>query len=383
MHMQQTKVEIPQCRYLHIVPKNGGGNFLTNLTKIFAKYPLEHRISEHVFVTADRTFFENHAQECKVFYFDMEEVDMINCFADRAEYVFVHGFFVSWRRILQIHSKHLSKIIWRTWGADLKTPDYYRVNALNRMYLTLCFKLFVKRVRRFRMVGVANLVDEIKLETLFGKGLKLWRIPYTDTEKSNALYEKYNNKPRTDTRLRVMVGHSGYSDDHHIELLEQLKAFWDEDIVISMIMSYGNADYIEKVRAYVTEHFGEDHPKVEWISEKMPYEEYLEYLLTTDVVLFDMVNSAALGNLAPLVYFNKKIYLNRAGDIKAAFDASGLLHGCCDEIAGQTFAEFSAPLLNTEENKRKLFAFRKEYSRDQWKMLLEKLDEETGEVGKE
>lgn len=374
MPVQETDMQIPQCRFLHIVERNGGGSFLTNLTKIFAAYPEECRIGEHIFVTSDRTFYEKHEEACRVFLFEgMEEVDMINRFGKQAAYIFVHGFFVSWRRVLQIRSSLVPKIIWRTWGADLKTPDYYHAKGLRSLYLRLTYRAFARRVRRFHMIGVANLVDELKLEKMFGSGLRTYKIPYTDTTRSNALYENYVNRPKTDTRLRVMVGHSGYPDDHHMELLESLKGFRNENMVISLIMSYGDKAYIEKIRAYVTQQFGENSPQIEWISEKMPYADYLAYLQTMDVVLFDMVNSAALGNLAPLVYFNKKIYLNRAGDMAAAFDAAGLLHGCCDEIASQTFAAFSAPLVSTEENKRKLFSFRKEYSREQWKTLLDAL----------
>lgn len=374
MPAQETEMQVPQCRFLHIVPRNGGGNFLTNLTKIFAAYPEECRIDEHIFVTGDRTFYENHAEACKVFLFEgMEQVEMINRFGHQAEYLFVHGFFVSWRRVLQIRSSLVPKIIWRTWGADLKTPDYYHAAGLRSLYLRLTYRGFVKRVRRFRMIGAANLVDELKLEKMFGSGLQMYKLPYTDTAQSVALYETYADRPKTDARLRVMVGHSGYPDDHHIELLESMRALWNENIVISLIMSYGDKAYIEKIRAYVTQHFGENSPQIEWISEKMPYAEYLAYLQSVDVVLFDMINSAALGNLAPLMYFDKKVYLNRRGDMAAAFDAAGLLHGCCDEIAAQTFAEFSAPLVNPMENKRKLFAFRKEYSREQWKTLLDML----------
>lgn len=366
-------MQIPRCKYLHIVPKNGGGSFLTNLTCIFAKHPKECQIDKHIFITSDRGFYENHAVECKVYYFDMEEVDMINRFSDNAEYVFIHGFYVSWRRILQIRAKHLSKIIWRTWGADMKTPDYYNVNAINRLYLTLCYKLFVKRVRHFKLIGAANIVDEIKLKKMFGNGLELRRIPYTDTEKSYTLYEKIADIPKDHKEIRVMVGHSGYPDDHHIELLEKMKKFDDENIVYSLIMSYGNSEYIKKVKAYIEQRFGENSPKVEWISEKMEFEKYLIYLKSNDVILFDMLNSAALGNLAPIVYFDKKIYLNRKGDIAAAFEAAGLKCGYCDEIEQQEFDDFSSPIFNSSKNKSELFVFQKDYSRSQWKKLLDEL----------
>lgn len=374
MPVQETEIQVPQCRFLHIVPRNGGGNFLTNLTQIFAAYPEECRRDEHIFLTGDRGFYDNHAEGCKVLLFEgMDQVEMINRFGHLGAHIFVHGFFVSWRRVLKIRSSLVPKIIWRTWGADLKTPHYYQAKGLRSLYLRLTYRGFVKTVRRFEMIGVANLVDELKLEKMFGSGLHTTKFPYTDTVNSNTLYEAYVNRPKTDARIRVMVGHSGYPDDRHIPLLESLKAFQNENMVISLIMSYGNKEYIEKVRAYVTQQFGEKSPQIEWISEKMPYEDYLAYLQTMDIVLFDMVNSAALGNLAPLVYFDKKIYLNREGDMAAAFDAAGLLYGCCDEIAGQTFAAFSAPLISTDESKRKLFSFRKEYSREQWKTLLDGL----------
>lgn len=373
MSMVNINMQIPKCKYLHIVPKNGGGSFLTNLTGIFSKYPKDCQIEKHIFITSDRGFYENHAVECKVYYFDMEEVDMINHFSDNAEYIFVHGFYVSWRRILQIRTKHLSKIIWRTWGADMKTPDYYNVNAINRLYLNLCYKLFVKRVRHFKLIGAANLVDEIKIKKMFGNGLELRRIPYTDTEKSNTLYEKIADIPNDHKKIRVMVGHSGYPDDHHIELLEKMKKFDDENIVYSLIMSYGNSEYIKKVKEYTEQRFGKNSPKIEWISEKMEFEQYLKYLNSNDVILFDMINSAALGNLAPIVYFDKKIYLNRKGDIAAAFEAAGLKCGYCDEIEKQSFYDFSLPILNTSKSKSELFVFQKDYSRLQWKNLLDEL----------
>lgn len=170
---------------------------------------------------------------------------------------------------------------------------------------------------------------------------------------------------------RIMVGHCGAEADRHLEIFEKLKKYKDENIIISLILSYGNKDYIKKVKSKAVEIFND---KVEFINNYMEYDDFAKYISTVDVAILDQIYSNALGNLSLLIFFQKKVYINRNGNIAESFCNSGIKANYTDDIYKLSFEEF---VIN-EEFDKKLLKYSSIHSHicdcENWRNILESLN---------
>ena len=55
-----------------------------------------------------------------------------------------------------------------------------------------------------------------------------------------------NKAPKIDDPIRNMVDHSAYEYLHHIDILDKLVVYKNENIIISLVLAYGNKAYAEK-----------------------------------------------------------------------------------------------------------------------------------------
>ena len=274
---------------------------------------------------------------------DPNSADIVNHFAPCADWIFINCL-SSWNETLRIKRKYQPKIIWRTWGHELRFSDKNRRIVTNTIKKAVRFMLR-QEVRRFHAVGIENIVDQLDIEDRFGD-VKTIICPYPVRESNLKLlkengYLKENSEP-----YNVMVGHSGHLVDNHIEILQKLEQFRKENLRIYLIFSYGNKEYMEKVRVYVNDQWRD---KVVIIDKFLEYSDYTRLCAKMDAIILDGLQSYALGNVAIFLELRKKLFFNRNGLLHRAFIKEGIPHSCTDEIDMMSYDEFTeTPHYSTE-----------------------------------
>lgn len=257
----------------------------------------------------------------------------------RGYWVILHGIEA---RLLLVKPGDLKRMIWRTWGADAHVLFSEKDAPLfKRIIKKLAFPLFMylhkKAIRGLYAVGIANIVDQIDIETTFGVH-RFYYLSYAALSK-NSLYEQYESikqKVRvTGDPLNVLIGHSGFWEDNHIAILQEFEKCKLPNTKFHLVLSYGKPSYIEKIKEFVSNNRTLD---IEVHENFMPLNEYIIFLNEMDAAVMDGLTSYALGNINALLHYKKTIILNRHGVIAKAFDAEGIPYICSDDIASLTYS---------------------------------------------
>ena len=113
-------------------------------------------------------------------------------------------------------------------------------------------------------------------------------------------------KVRNGDCINILIGHSCDPNLNHIEVLEDLLKFKDENIKIYIPLSYGIMANGDQVERKAKDLFGD---KVFCLREMMDRDQYLDFLATIDIAIFNTQRQIGLGNLAPLRYMGKKLFI--------------------------------------------------------------------------
>jgi len=105
----------------------------------------------------------------------------------------------------------------------------------------------------------------------------------------------------------ILVGNSGNESNNHIEILNDLAFLRKSDVRIICPLSYsGNNEYIKSVSETGKKILGEIF---EPLTSMLGTDEYLDLLSRIDIAVMNHERQQGLGNILPLMYFGKKVYL--------------------------------------------------------------------------
>lgn len=224
-----------------------------------------------------------------------------------AEHIYWH--YMQWTTVTQLlvllHPSIFRKSTWIAWGADLynweKENKTIKVSIRN-------FIMYLVRARLRCFVGIFPPDIEF-FKKKFKSKAKTYYAPYVDglynpiyKKEINLLREKNNN-----SCVNILVGHSATKVLNHIETLECIYKFKDENIKIYLPLSYGNMQYGDQVEEKAKSLFGD---KVVCFRKMMSKENYMEFLSTIDIAIFNTTRQIGLFNIQPLIYMQKKIFIN-------------------------------------------------------------------------
>lgn len=311
--------------------------------------------SQHLFVlTSDKLYeqcqFENVILD-KEFAPNTDCAKLINKYAEFADHLIVHS--ISGPiDLLKVKRKNLSKIVWRSWGHDAIFP--YGQNPkkpLSNLAKRVLESLWRKRISSFQAVCGANLIDEINIKEKFGD-VPTYRFFYRMHKDKNAFeVDESLLEKEPESALNILLGHSGYANDNHIEMLKRLKNYSEENIHIYLVMTYGQADYIDSVKKYALENWKD---KVTVIQDFIPLDQYRKFVWSMDIAILDGENSYALGNIDILLRAKKKMIVNPNGIIRKAFDADSIPYLTTDTAFELPFSEFVEKAVYTENSGEKM-----------------------------
>lgn len=360
-----------QYKYVHFL-WHQDTKFYKRVPLLFSRYPEMFDLSEHLFISPYQVVIDALPEPVhkEVMRKAFDRATLVK-YAEKGYGLIFHSL-PSMQYVLKIPRKIRRRIVWRTWGHDTgysKPKGKVIENAVKNFIEPMIFR----RMRDFRAVGYANLVDIIDLEKKLGQ-MNYIRFPYPteDQNQKRIILEKKGRTPQSEN-YTVMIGHSGYGNDRHIDMLKKMERFRDRSIQLIIILSYGQAEYIQKVKEYIRQFWPE---KARVITDFLPYDEYVDLCAQADSLILDGKLSYALGALTVFTNLNKKIYLNRDGLLREAFQKNGMPFQCTDEIDGQSFEEFCRPLDYSAVEHQLFPLWEGREQAEQWRRILRIFDEE-------
>ncbi len=165
-------------------------------------------------------------------------------------------------------------------------------------------------------------------------------------------------------KIKILLGNSADPLNNHLEILDSLKPYRNENIEIICPLSYGaNDEYIKKIKFHAKNIFKD---KFKPLLELIPYKEYLEILKSIDIAIFAHKNQQAYGNIIQLLGMGKKVYMRKTtsfleliqnGAILFDFDNGISLEKLDKNRAKENFEKISSiySLENTLHDHRRLY----------------------------
>ena len=340
-------------KYIHLL-WGEDVKFSGPLINMFIESPEVFVHSDHLFVTP----YEDVKKKLPdinniVLEKDGTKAEIINKYAEKCDWLISHDL-VDVRNCLRIKRKYFHKIVWRTWGGSRQKTKWNLRKPMVSVFAKLGDSLYYIYMRytfgTSPVIGIANDVDIVDLEQWkWHKKSKLLPIGYSDS----SLDKIFNNiKVSSDKKdcVNFLVGHQGDPRENHLLFVQKLLSYNKKDIKIYLPLSYGDKLYINKLKEELNSLHDE---RIIIIDRLMPLGDYYQFLSEVDVAIIDEISSMALGNISVLLRFNKKIYLNKDGILKKAFDYGKIPYRTTDEIGEKSYENIIEPILypqNMETN---------------------------------
>lgn len=244
--------------------------------------------------------------------------------------------------LILFNSRLIKKIYWISWGADLYQ---WKSNKKNLKYFVRNIIAYKTRMKILNFVGIFPPdIEYFKKE--FKSNAKTFYASYTGNlynplYSKNEVFTKLEDKFKRNKCINIQVGHSSTKTLNHIEVLKRLEKFKDKSIKIYLPLSYGDMEYADLVEENAKNLFGN---KAICIREMMPKEDYMEYLSTIDIAIFNTNRQIGLGNISPMLYMEKKIYMPKNSVMYNFYKSQQVDIWDYNEIANFDFDKFMQPL---------------------------------------
>lgn len=192
----------------------------------------------------------------------------------------------------------LKRCYWAIWGGDLYT---YQFGKRNRKW----------RVREFYRRPVIKHMGH--LLTYIEGDIELARAWYGAQGEYHEslmyisnLYKTLDIPKKQGRTVNIQLGNSASPTNNHIDVLQRLLPFKEQDICIYAPLSYSNKDHAKKVIKTGKALFGD---KFVPLTEFMPFDDYLGFLAKIDIAIFNNNRQQAMGNIITLLGLGKTVYV--------------------------------------------------------------------------
>ena len=214
-------------------------------------------------------------------------------------------------RLSILYNSILRKLVWIEWGYDLYKSDNPKISIrVKSWFKNNVKKVFETKIPVFVAIHPADL--PVYDEVIGGSAVK-FSIPYAfapSTSYDN-LYESdfisYSDILKAERDIVIQVGNRADRPLNHLAILDKLSVYKDYPIKILIPLSYGNKDYASIVKKKAEDLFGS---KAWCLMDYIAYTEYTKILDTVDILIIDSNRQIALGNIHPILYRKKKLFLS-------------------------------------------------------------------------
>ncbi|AUR53023.1 TDP-N-acetylfucosamine:lipid II N-acetylfucosaminyltransferase [Aquella oligotrophica] len=280
------------------------------ITKSYIEFINENFGEEnHFFVIFATSFVYEYPNNCMLITQNNGKFNYLKVLLmlNKATKIILHGFFYNRfiTRLLTISPWNIKKCYWVIWGADLydDTNQVSYTKTLKYRQFFFFKKLILKNIPYY----VTNTENDYFLAKNFynSDAQHIKCIMYTSNLYKDVKIPKVNAKTGT---TKILLGNSASLANNHIETIDRLKPFVNNNILIYCPLSYGCQQNAKKVIGYGREIFKDKFvPMIDLLEEN----EYYKFLTTIDIAIFNHHRQEALANIINLLYFGKKVYINK------------------------------------------------------------------------
>ena len=221
-----------------------------------------------------------------------------------AEKVILHGLFNSRIiRLLALCPWLLKKCYWVIWGGDLYQYQKPKPRLRDKIKESL---------RRFVIKRIGHLVTyilgdvELARKWYNARGEYHECLMYLSNMVNPQVLKGAERAKEAHSGLNILVGNSADPSNNHLDALEKLLPYKDQDIRIYVPLSYGDQAYAEKVIEKGRDWFGDKFLSITFF---MPFERYHALLKTVDIAIFNHKRQQAMGNTITLLGLGKTVYM--------------------------------------------------------------------------
>ena len=215
--------------------------------------------------------------------------------------IIINGLFGSQKCLRYFNKSILKKVYIVFWGGDFYC---LRNNVgLKQTISNYLRKRFIKKSS-----GVINLIPDDYRE--LSKYVKINKphfvAPICDDGYSKKLFDTLVDTQKGTNPIIIMLGNSAYKTNNHIQALEMLRRYKDEDILIRCPLSYGDDNYAKEVIECGKRIFAE---KFQPITDFMKKEDYYRLIAESTVAIYNNDRQQALGNINAALILGCKVYI--------------------------------------------------------------------------
>ncbi len=218
---------------------------------------------------------------------------------EQADKIILHCFYnPPLSRLLFLRPVLARKCYWSIWGYDLYK---FRENPSN---LRGHINEFCRRraMRNFR--GIISCVegDADLARRAYGMTAPFHEcISYTSN-----LFKGDAPDRKPQAHLCIQIGNSADPANNHMEVMDRIAPYKDENILIYCPLSYGDMNYAKEVEKRGQKIFGDRFIP---IKNFMPQEHYRELQSSIDIAIFAHHRQQGMGNIITLLGMGKKVYM--------------------------------------------------------------------------
>jgi len=268
------------------------------------------------------------------------------------------------------YSNPMQKLTWLSWGYDIyedmngKLLEEETKKIISRsIELKSVIKNKILKPFKKRVIGTLDYIamdyeEEFKLiQSNYRTNARYQEFHYPNPIDFTALDNKTNIKDFPElSKLNqfetlVLVGNSGTPNNNHLSILQLLKDLENKRFGVICPLSYGNPGYIEKIIKIGYELLGERFiPLTDFLKPDL----YFALLNRVDVAIMNHYRQKGKGNIIPLIYLGKKVYLREDTTTYKALLSIGIQPGSIDKLVKGNVNDFFIPLSNEEIESNKL-----------------------------
>jgi len=195
----------------------------------------------------------------------------------------------------------IAKSTWVIWGGDVYIYRQKHASLKHRIYE------FLRQIIIPKFTEIAAFVEDDAREAINVYQSEASYVPILYPIPVNIDNLKNLQMKETTGTTNILIGNSADPSNHHLEMLEYLSRFVKEDIRIYCPLSYyGDQEYIncvvKKGHAIFRDHFVP-------LLKMMTTQEYAVFLNDMDIAIMNHRRQQGLGNILPLLYLGKKVFL--------------------------------------------------------------------------
>jgi len=265
-----------------------------------------------------------------------------------ADRVHLHGLFsFEVIVILALSRKIGKKSMWYIMGDDLYRAARKSTSLPGKLHMFF-------RTRAVRNLGMisTNIKGDYELAKKYFKcNPEFYRI-YPGSMNLGIYDSIKKTEKAAGAPLRILLGNSATATNRHEDAFRLLSKYKNENIEIYAPLSYGNKDYGDRIEAAGKEIFGD---KFIAMRDFMDRDKYMDFLGTVDIAVFAHDRQQAVGNIMPLLYLGKKVYISHnISTCGYLVDENDIKVYSYENIENESFEDLCRVAHTLEEQKKRI-----------------------------